>query len=612
MSDKKTKRVADFEPAPFPKTDSSEVRAIDTFKILVNPDLVKVHVRERDKIPNYDGQLELVDRNRKPLGQLEVQVKHLDEKDWKRRGFNCGLEFLAYVQKAASLPVLLIGVAPGKKEVFWVELQPEALARIEVPEDQQSITIQFPESNTIREGNEAYYSVWLEISKKHSERIRLYDSLNAEVKRLEDVREILNGVGTGIVDNQGISYEPIQEFLDEINHKLREDLSTVKSVLFPNGWMLGFAFSQFEERHTSYCLFEILRGRVDLPIKRLLDAKTIDRVVAQGQVWRSHRADNPIANNPKRAAWKYLRHLIGEVLDATAIRVEHDVLSREIIFSVVEKIRFALGLEKKESYSIEELSFAFRVHLPMWLYAIWVSLPSGSESILSGLAGEKGYLDIGKLTSSLSLLGVSPEKIRTIITDNLKSGGRSGIPMPIGLEGVSLRQFDEQLTRLGLMGVTKIQRPYKELRPEQPVGPLGVFTRFAKEELFSNLKAYYENLPSAYDNIVQMNFPRLKSELSFYREFNRRYVFFDPDSYQIHDFDLRMIAGSSAPTTEVSMWNDTADKLFNAEDEKEIEIEGSRFEIISSGSSGISIDFSKTPLLSAVTSELQARFTKIG
>jgi hypothetical protein len=68
---------------PYSSTDKQETLAIDTFRYLVDHEKVKLDLKERDKYPNIDGNVEIVDENRRPIAKLEVQIKKLPDGEQK-------------------------------------------------------------------------------------------------------------------------------------------------------------------------------------------------------------------------------------------------------------------------------------------------------------------------------------------------------------------------------------------------------------------------------------------------------------------------------------------------------------------------------------------------
>ncbi len=72
-----------IKPAPYSPTDTKETDSVDIFKVLVEHSKVKLDIKERDKIPNIDGYMELVDNGGSPCGKLEAQIKKLPDDSTK-------------------------------------------------------------------------------------------------------------------------------------------------------------------------------------------------------------------------------------------------------------------------------------------------------------------------------------------------------------------------------------------------------------------------------------------------------------------------------------------------------------------------------------------------
>jgi hypothetical protein len=87
---RKTSAVA---PAAYSPTDHSESRAINCLNDLLDDPSIKSHIVQRDKTPNVDGFVELVDDRSIPIGKIEVQVKYLNNADRRRMAYSCKLPF---------------------------------------------------------------------------------------------------------------------------------------------------------------------------------------------------------------------------------------------------------------------------------------------------------------------------------------------------------------------------------------------------------------------------------------------------------------------------------------------------------------------------------------
>ncbi len=92
-----------IRPAAYPQTDTPEVAAVATFEFLANHKNLKLDVWKRDKIPNIDGYIEIVDDLGYPVGKLEVQIKKLPDRELRMQ---CPLKLFAYSEKTGN-PILI-------------------------------------------------------------------------------------------------------------------------------------------------------------------------------------------------------------------------------------------------------------------------------------------------------------------------------------------------------------------------------------------------------------------------------------------------------------------------------------------------------------------------
>ena len=66
-------KIINAKAAPYPQSNIAESKAIVTFNNIVDEN-VKTDIKDMDKVPNYDGLLEIVDADQIPIGQFFVQI----------------------------------------------------------------------------------------------------------------------------------------------------------------------------------------------------------------------------------------------------------------------------------------------------------------------------------------------------------------------------------------------------------------------------------------------------------------------------------------------------------------------------------------------------------
>jgi hypothetical protein len=110
-------------PAPYPESDTSEHEAIDILDYIFDSS-VKSYIDSRDKAPNHDGFIELVNKDLEPIGRIVVQVKKLPNKnsDDPKRQFET--KHLAYC-KSCIEPFMLLVVDVENEVAYWREITEE-------------------------------------------------------------------------------------------------------------------------------------------------------------------------------------------------------------------------------------------------------------------------------------------------------------------------------------------------------------------------------------------------------------------------------------------------------------------------------------------------------
>lgn len=163
----------------------SDYQSVTILRLILDSNKVICDVKDNDKVPNYDGYLDLINHNGEPLGKLEVQVKTL-KKRYKKPSYSIKRKLIEYVVKSAQLPVLLIAVDQLNKKVFWEHLSIQKTMELLIELDQtnnKSKTIYFPEVNEVTVN--APYSAWVELASDYKRRIdenEKFESIAIEFK----------------------------------------------------------------------------------------------------------------------------------------------------------------------------------------------------------------------------------------------------------------------------------------------------------------------------------------------------------------------------------------------------------------------------------------------
>ncbi len=229
------------KPKAYPNTDTAENEAVILFKCKINCKYVKAgDIKTRDKYPNIDGTVELVDGEGIPLGKFDVQVKKIPDESHK---YSCPSSLVAYSQ-VSTLPIVFIGVDVTNEIVYWKSISsymPEYKVK------QASFTIKFDKNIDVIDKTGLYIKHWREIIEDYQERISNYPRLKY---KLDFEKDLLD------VHQEDIIL--FQKFIGTINKLLDSDFKIVKELFFRDVWQLGVRIcNSTEEDAVVYSIYKI-------------------------------------------------------------------------------------------------------------------------------------------------------------------------------------------------------------------------------------------------------------------------------------------------------------------------------------------------------------------
>jgi hypothetical protein len=132
------KEQGKIRSAPYSHTDGAENQAVASFVSLLDHEKVKADIKTRDKNPNIDGYLDLVDETFRSIGKVEAQIKKLSSIDPPR--INVETSFFSYCEES-FLPVILIGVDVINKKAHWLYIDENFTSQLKIVDGQKSKTI---------------------------------------------------------------------------------------------------------------------------------------------------------------------------------------------------------------------------------------------------------------------------------------------------------------------------------------------------------------------------------------------------------------------------------------------------------------------------------------
>ena len=491
-------------PAPYPNRDEQETLAIDTFKILVDHRQVKLDIRERDKYPNIDGYIEIVNEARQVIGKLEAQVRKLPDNCGTSPKLACPLSLIDYA-KVTTIPVLFVGVDVKQKKAYWMPVSEDLVCDKDKRDGQQTITVTFHPGRTVEEKETRYVIEWLRIAEDYQMKLREYDKL------VVTLTQLLKSSTLTPASPASPGFREIHEFLDELNAMLDGPFSLVKRRFYPGCWKVGLAYRDFSSRSVTYALFPIRPEENSAQIKTI-DA-TQDLLSIKGL--RAYFVENPIETRPKQHAVEVIQESMGQILKGQLL--DHkgsDVLAREFMFAVTDRFTKQMGLEKKNTYTLSEIEYGFYGHLPIWVdETVQLMVRENRNGVKSPLQClyRKPYFNPDMLSHQ-----IKPEEMNTL-DELVKARIRRHDPVPkipIGYERLPLGFFEEYHSYLISSGATEIHRLYDP--PDYSRMPKGgpIWGVYSEESIERNLKTFFDNFPSVYFSIVEQNLPLLKDRLA--------------------------------------------------------------------------------------------------
>ncbi len=591
------------KPNPYSITDEQETLAVDTFKSLVEHKRVRMDIKERDKYPNIDGYMELVDENRSPIGKLEVQIRTVHGEDPK---LQCPLSLFDYSEVTCN-PVLFIGVELTLKKAYWVHVTRDFLNAKSIADDQKTIVISFPVGNVISENDDSYIKEWIKIVETYKNRMREYP-------QLENAYRELSKKSNPIVGAESVEFSEMHVFLDEINDLLGNKFRIVKQIFYPNAWKIGLAYSNYESNAVDYTLYPIHLRKNDVQIKKF-DAPLRVHLQGEGLTFRGYGGENPIKSRARDHATEIVENETLRVLEYRLLIHANEFLARELIFAFIDRFRHETGLDEKDNYALANVEGAFYRYLPIWVEeAIKFIVKTRRNGIVSPhqLFYGRQYIDPDML--SCQIMEKEREQIKETVIKRVMQGDRS-VSFPLGNDKIPFRQFVRSLRFLRSKQYEEIRRPYLRKDYSRLKNGKGwIWNVFSPETIETNLRVFFENLPKAYADLVSLNFPELAKAIPLFNGASLVMVLFDvKDTYTSFQdspkIDLFHLA-NQGDDIEIELHRKGSDQIppslsFDSLG-RDFEIRGRKYRMISGSSSILDFIYEDLPLFEFVYKELTA------
>ncbi|GAB3671979.1 DUF4365 domain-containing protein [Halopiger thermotolerans] len=481
-------------PAAYPDSDAEEQATIEILEQAFNSE-VKSHLDSRDKVPNHDGYLEILDSDGSPTGRLVVQVKKLPKgKDDPPRK-QVDTRHLAYFRALAD-PFLLLLVDIEQNIGYWKHITQEWFED-EGLDSQESKVVRVPSENRIQKGESDYISEWRNIIEETQKKIRDYE-------KYEKLRRRSNPA----IGREKEHFASIHTFLDSYHDLLENRFHSLKEEQYPNVWKFGFGSIQYTENSLHYTLYPIYRTENDAQIREI--DSSWDEIQNLGSSRRRGiPQDNPLERNPERFAYNVLRSEVkNQIRDRNLDFSKNTFLAEEYVYSFVDKYAELLGLEKQETYHVDEVREGYYRYLQFWL-AEDIGPILEEHGVDSVGVHIEGYLD--------SDIDKMNDKRHTVAREQTKE--TSSDPPRIRIHGPD---FDQELLER-LLDVL-VESPKQELSPQfrgedlmrEDVDEVdSVWDLYSDEVLLENIKNYYNNFPKEFKQLISENYGVSFAELDY-------------------------------------------------------------------------------------------------
>lgn len=231
--------------------DFKESKSISLIRdLLEKNNKIKVRTTEADKIPDLDGRISILDKNKHDRIIVEVQSKTLPEEynENKPYHYDCDTKVLNVVQYNKSFnPVVLFLSDIKNNKLYYKIITKEYINKLNF-NDQETKRIKFDDSDLYEES-------------RFIEQIVDYAKLKTLI-----INKGENALVTSYINGPNKYYHLMQEEIDKVNYCFDHDLKIIKDTLFPNVWKFGIAYNKTEKGFV-LGIYKIYKGSNDTLVK---------------------------------------------------------------------------------------------------------------------------------------------------------------------------------------------------------------------------------------------------------------------------------------------------------------------------------------------------------
>lgn len=462
------------QPAKYSNTDAREQQGVVTFLHNIDPNFIKADIKTRDKFPNIDGTIEIVDKDQIPLGKLEVQVKAIKDGETK---YDCPSSLVAY-SNTVTLPVLIICSDTSKDIVYWKHIE---TAMPEYRLEQDTFRIHFSSKTDIIDDNGFYIQRWLEIVRDYQERMQKYPLIISEIGPYE-----------GFLDISQSDRVIFQRYLDTINGLFDYDFISFKRALFPGIWKFGVGIFSIKEKSISFQLHKIPYGDVT-PLLCKFPEKPPHISEIKTNVMSLYLTSREYLSSPEEKGSEFVFDNIKDLLDRRGLPVNSEFMSTDVIFSFIDDYYPCLGLEPAQDiYTVNSIDSAVNQYL--------IGFCASYITQISDFTKKLHIVNLDEIMIALWNKSIEPLSLSNfdfnIIIESKK------FPLKLVFQSISY---------LNANGISTIKRPFPRRNGIITPGDNFIWSGFSLAEEIDSVKNILNNSINEYRKFVsgnRLNFPK--------------------------------------------------------------------------------------------------------
>ncbi|WP_276134536.1 DUF4365 domain-containing protein [Polluticoccus soli] len=500
------KKIIDAKPAGYPYTSSTEQEVRDIFHVLLDRKFIKGDVRTLDKVPNSDGILEITDNEQFPIGKIDIQLKTLQPKNYKKPSYQVETSLLAYCD-ISVIPVILIVVNRDDKKAYWKYFDRKTLIETSQRIKGKSVSIAIPIENCLDGTNNLYVADWIKIAKESIDKIHGYDEVLDVNSKLKESLEKLQTRLEAPTNLPVQVLKEIHEFIDIYNYILDREFNFVKKYLYPNYWKIGIGVFKYDADEFNYLLYPVEFKKEQTLVKSVKreDYDDIFQELYDGTILSIASKFSPeiIKETPWVYAYKELEKTINETIDKYTFIVPDEFSANEYLISFIDTfcdyLDFIPGLD---SYSLKDLKLKLFSILPMLeaesgYYADWVKEDRVNIDHRAKISNQEFHRK--KIQSAIEMISINHRpKVEVSLDSRLYSFN-------------ALKFYVILLEELGFDNAVRVyandvnERRYS-LYPWQ---------KWSKETLWGNFKQLKQNFSRVFEKCLNEYFPNIKEYLNY-------------------------------------------------------------------------------------------------